>query len=298
MTSHILISEVDGETQQLTLTPDPEAVTLTVTTGQPGPKGDTGDPGADGADGEGVPAGGTTGQVLKKASGTDYDTEWDDESGGGGSGLPDGGTAGQILTKDSGVDGDASWQTVTAENRVLTPRTFTYGVDTDGVFWWLGTKGEWAPFNNPGRDLMSLKEYTPTQSSNIDSSRIAMRATDRILATGINEAHTSNSSGEWWQADFGASRTFLTTYVVISGRSSSGGHPRNFKIQDSSNGSDWTDLATVTGAGPNNGSAYAVACTGGSASRYVRVLMTGVNEAGGLHLIIGDIEFYGTLDAV
>lgn len=29
-----------------------------------------------GEDGEGVPAGGTTGQVLSKASGTDYDTEW------------------------------------------------------------------------------------------------------------------------------------------------------------------------------------------------------------------------------
>ncbi len=32
--------------------------------------------------GQGVPAGGTTGQVLKKKSGTDYDTEWADESGG------------------------------------------------------------------------------------------------------------------------------------------------------------------------------------------------------------------------
>lgn len=32
--------------------------------------------------GQGVPAGGTTGQVLKKRSGTNYDTEWADESGG------------------------------------------------------------------------------------------------------------------------------------------------------------------------------------------------------------------------
>ena len=32
--------------------------------------------GVDGADGEGVPTGGTTGQYLRKASGTDYDTEW------------------------------------------------------------------------------------------------------------------------------------------------------------------------------------------------------------------------------
>ena len=41
--------------------------------GETGPKGDTGEKGDPG---EGVPEGGTTGQVLKKASGTDYDTEW------------------------------------------------------------------------------------------------------------------------------------------------------------------------------------------------------------------------------
>ena len=40
--------------------------------------------GSDGADGQGVPTGGTTGQVLKKNSETDYDTVWADESGGGG----------------------------------------------------------------------------------------------------------------------------------------------------------------------------------------------------------------------
>lgn len=37
-----------------------------------------------GENGAGVPAGGTTGQVLKKKSGADYDTEWTYESGGGG----------------------------------------------------------------------------------------------------------------------------------------------------------------------------------------------------------------------
>lgn len=38
--------------------------------------------GAKGATGEGVPSGGTTGQVLAKASGTDYDTEWVNQSAG------------------------------------------------------------------------------------------------------------------------------------------------------------------------------------------------------------------------
>lgn len=41
-----------------------------------GPRGNTGETGATGATGPGVPSGGTTGQVLAKASGTSFDTAW------------------------------------------------------------------------------------------------------------------------------------------------------------------------------------------------------------------------------
>lgn len=44
--------------------------------GETGPQGPTGATGAVGADGAGVIAGGTTGQVLVKASNADYDTAW------------------------------------------------------------------------------------------------------------------------------------------------------------------------------------------------------------------------------
>lgn len=50
--------------------------------GEQGDKGGTGDTGPQGPAGEGVPAGGTTGQVLAKKSATDYDTEWVDQQGG------------------------------------------------------------------------------------------------------------------------------------------------------------------------------------------------------------------------
>ena len=46
--------------------------------GATGPQGPAGADGADGADGVGVPAGGSTGESLLKASDTDYDTEWGD----------------------------------------------------------------------------------------------------------------------------------------------------------------------------------------------------------------------------
>lgn len=46
-----------------------------------------GTPGTDGADGQGVPTGGTTGQMLAKTTGADYDTEWVDPPTGGGASL-------------------------------------------------------------------------------------------------------------------------------------------------------------------------------------------------------------------
>jgi hypothetical protein len=51
-------------------------------TGADGADGATGPAGADGADGQGVPTGGSTGQVLAKIDGTDFNTEWVDQSGG------------------------------------------------------------------------------------------------------------------------------------------------------------------------------------------------------------------------
>lgn len=52
--------------------------------GADGIDGTNGADGADGADGVGVPVGGSTGQVLAKASATNYDTAWVDQTGGGG----------------------------------------------------------------------------------------------------------------------------------------------------------------------------------------------------------------------
>jgi hypothetical protein len=58
----------------------------------------------------GIPAGGATGEVLLKTSGTDYDVEWAD-SGAAVGNVPTGGAAGQVLTKQSGTDYDADWDT-------------------------------------------------------------------------------------------------------------------------------------------------------------------------------------------
>jgi hypothetical protein len=84
---------------------------------------------------EGVPTGGTTGQLLAKASGTNYDTEWVDPGAGGGAttldGLTDvstaGATAGQVLEFNGtiwvpGVDGGSSaWDDITGKPATFAP---------------------------------------------------------------------------------------------------------------------------------------------------------------------------------
>lgn len=53
-----------------------------------------------------LPAGGASGKVLAKASGTDRDVAWVDAHG-----IPAGGGTGKVLTKGSGADYDAGWVT-------------------------------------------------------------------------------------------------------------------------------------------------------------------------------------------
>lgn len=67
--------------------------------------------------GVGVPTGGTTGQVLAKASGTNYDTEWVNQSGG----LPTGGNIGQVLTMVWGDDNPnyPAWEDLPEEVAVV-----------------------------------------------------------------------------------------------------------------------------------------------------------------------------------
>lgn len=108
LTPVITVDEITGG-HRITITVGADVETIDVMDGVQGQQGPQGPTGPSGQDGVGVPEGGTTGQVLKKKSGTDYDTEWADEEGGTGHGIPAGGTSGQILSKNSNTDYDAKW---------------------------------------------------------------------------------------------------------------------------------------------------------------------------------------------
>lgn len=69
------------------------------------------------ADVHSIPAGGSSGQVLAKVDGTNYNVTWVDQQGGGSGGdVPAGGTTGQVLAKATDADYQTEWVDVLSSN--------------------------------------------------------------------------------------------------------------------------------------------------------------------------------------
>lgn len=121
-------------------TPATDKVTVFVedSTGEPSYKDDTGTvTSLKGDPGEGVPAGGTAGQVLRKIDGTDYNTQWVTPSGGVSDGdkgditVSSGGTA---WTIDAAAVTYAKMQNISATQRILGRNTAGAGVTEEVTF--------------------------------------------------------------------------------------------------------------------------------------------------------------------
>jgi hypothetical protein len=90
-------------------------------TGPQGPTGATGATGPAGTNGQGVPVGGTTGQVLTKTSATDYATGWAAPSSGGGGPFPNVTTAGSYFTPVPYIADGAGYNSFTLGQIEFTP---------------------------------------------------------------------------------------------------------------------------------------------------------------------------------
>lgn len=126
--------------------------------GNDGADGATGPAGADGADGQGVPVGGTAGQVLEKIDGTDYNTQWATPSGGGSSGLL---SVAKAFTSSAGtslddVEAAIGWNAT----------TFNTGSDVSvsGSTWTIANAGTyefgmWLMCDNGNRTELQIRTY-------------------------------------------------------------------------------------------------------------------------------------------
>ena len=73
------------------------------------------------ADVHSIPAGGSSGQVLAKVDGTNYNVTWVDQQGGGSGGyVLAGGTTGQVLAKSTDADYQTEWVNVPAQENAIT----------------------------------------------------------------------------------------------------------------------------------------------------------------------------------
>lgn len=159
----------------------------------------------------------------------------------------------------------------------------------NGLINYLGTDGGTVSFSNP-----HPSKITASQSSDQDGQRLAYRGIDHLIFADSNESHTSRANNSWWKLDLGVGKSIKLERFGILGRSSMERHPRSFKIQGSNDDSAWTDLLTVSGDGPDNGTWWSGQVGNSSTYRYIRVLQTGGHSTfHDDHLVLGDVELWG-----
>ena len=163
-----IASITGGHSVTITDADHPAGQTFNVMDGEDGQDGQDGQ---DGAPGVGVPSGGTAGQVLKKKSGTDYDTEWANESGGGG------GTT-EVFWATYGTTTSAQIETAYQAGKVCcviySDRVYTLGVRTSS------TKHTFCLANGNtiytvvcNNNSWSTSNYNLAQSANVPSAATA-----------------------------------------------------------------------------------------------------------------------------
>lgn len=210
--------------------------------------------GEDGTDGVGVPMGGTTGQALVKASGTDYDTEWGDA----GSGVPSGGTTGQALVKASNADGDVEWGNM--------PRGIPSGGSTGQVL-----------SKSSGTDYAvgwGTPRYIPSGGT-AGQALVKSSGTDYDVAWG-----SVSGGGSAWDVDMALSSWTLSTFsaAAVNAGAPSGGACYTATYTD--NNSPITEMYRFI---PSHAAGYSGAVYATPINHGVRV-ETAVQPASGSHL--------------
>lgn len=203
--------------------------------------GPPGSAGAAGATGAGVAAGGTTGQALVKASGTDYDTTWATVSGTGTvTSIPDGSTNG------------VAW---TVATRTTVPTfTFTLGAITPSTVNGVTLSGTSTP-------TLAVTGTTTVSGTNTGDQNLSSYATTAAVAAGYQplsddlsglaaittSGFARRASGSWstTSAVTAVTVTAGTGYAVSSTTSASGAISVNFNLSSAATARTNLGLGTL-----------------------------------------------------
>ena len=179
------------------------------TQGPTGPTGPTGATGATGPAGPGVPTGGTTGQVLAKSSGTNYDTAWINLVGG--------------LSYQGGWNASTNTPTLvssTGTNGFYYVVSVAGSTNLDGITDW--QVGDWAIFN--GTIWQKIDQTNQVTSVNGQTGGVVLTASDvgalsNVTSTDGSVTITSPTSTT---RDLSVATAASTTNVLVQVRNATG----------------------------------------------------------------------------
>ena len=188
----------------------------------------------------GLPAGGTTGQYLTKASNSDGDAEWSTLPANTGGGVPDGGIENDILQKQSSTNGDVDWiamiDAVVAAMGDGAPGQ-VWGLDGDGNPGWIDISGggggtpvdviAQAPYPTGGTVTTytdgttgySYRVHTFLYSGTPDNFSVTNGVIGSLLMLGGGGAGSNHKNGTFpiWGGGGGAGAMYEDVYAFGSG---------------------------------------------------------------------------------
>lgn len=112
----------------------------------------------------------------------------------------------------------------------------------------------------------------------------------------VSHDDASSGSPQWLQYQFTSGQTINKYTITTRNRSSGISSPKDWKLQGSNNGSDWTDLDIQTGQFPTNPQNTKVeyTFTNTTSYTYYRLYITDNNEKTGVGVIVGELELIST----
>lgn len=179
--------------------------------------------------------------------------------------------------------------------------TYSSAGDTNGFIYYIGTLLNGGTFANPDSSVGGTLAFASSTGNGV-TSEVTNRASS-------SEWHTNGSAGQWLVLDLGYGRTFRpNVYTLQNGTASSAFAIRNWKLQGSNNvasnditgvnAATWTDIdvrVNDTTMTTSNASWATYSVTQPATGyRWFRVLSTGLNANNTQHLVVGEIELYGT----
>lgn len=160
--------------------------------------------------------------------------------------------------------------------------------DQNGLFYYLGTNGLSQNWINPITTGVVNASATLAPSGGT-----LPQLVDRSLNS---QWYTNSGIGQLIEFDLGKWRLTVSDYTIRHD-SENGYFLRNWKLQGSSDNTNWTDLdnrvndTTINAVG--GWGRFSVATT--TAYQYFRIINTGPDSNGTNYIVLSEIEFYGVL---